>query len=174
MTKLILILMLVSSTAFAKELLRVNQVKELQEMNKLSNVAAYLSKRIVVTRNYLKMKEVDTDDSNINTIKYWEVDKEIISKNIRGRIIDLQVHEGLTSLYVSFDQSCLTKDCAYIFVEDFSVFKLHTLPRHQSTSIILKKGWLNTYDYAIDPVYLEVKTSDINNTLTTTRRAQGF
>jgi len=127
------------------------------------------------------------------------VDKQVTTRNTAGLIIDIDELNGKPLLFVTFDASCKTRECAYKFVEtEDARYRLVELPEREGyehprvyRSCVWKKRKLATGKLAslaeANEVYLvkknngkiltmtlEVKKVTSDRTQTRTRRNRGI
>lgn len=102
-------------------------LKEIEDANALDLARVYLSKTLKIERASAA-KKVSEVETGVSRVVRQNILKEEISKKVRGKIIAIEgtedsnfvhtsdeVTKKLLTIYVSFDKSCLSKDCAFAF-----------------------------------------------------------
>jgi hypothetical protein len=112
-------LALVAGSGCAKRL--ALEPKELGRVEKeagLDNLRVYVSKRLWTTYREAGVEQNFEVDKTIRQESDSQVLKNLVTRDISGRILAVEESNGMPLLYVTFDSSCNDKDCAFGFVQN--------------------------------------------------------
>ena len=92
----------------------------------------YTSNRVVLRSNKLAKAGSYQVDKTIQEASSKEVLKEVITPNTAGLVFETSESNGAPELYVTFDPSCKSKDCAFGFVQtEDGRFRLKSVPQRE-------------------------------------------
>jgi len=108
------------------------------ELAKVTTEAGIAPLRVYTERKLIALYAEEGVDKSFNVDrKITEgsdkvVDKRITTRNTAGLILDVDELNGKPLLFVTFDASCKTRECAYQFVEtEDSRYRLAALPKRE-------------------------------------------
>ncbi|MGH1345490.1 MAG: hypothetical protein ACRBN8_28255 [Nannocystales bacterium] len=94
--------------------------KELAKVTTEAGIAplrVYTERKMIALYNEASVDESFNVDRKITEESDKVVDKQVTTRNTAGLILDIDELNGKPLLFVTFDASCKTRECAYQFVE---------------------------------------------------------
>lgn len=109
-----------------------------KELAKVTTEAGIAPLRVYTERKLIALYSEESVDKSFNVDrKITEesdkvVDKQITTRNTAGLILDVDELNGKPLLFVTFDASCKTRECAYQFVEtEDGRYRLAEVPKRE-------------------------------------------
>jgi hypothetical protein len=167
--------------------------------NGLENVRVYLSNRLVAVRSTPVGSSTSVDGS-VDTVMHGQERRDIVRRASSGKIVGLESDANGIQLWVSFDSTCTTRDCAWKFINHFNnwrTFGLAALPTRDADGLQLDAMWIgrkpfwwrtmetnpgdkynsdlyNTIDQSAPDLMLEVKLNELMEVEHKTVRHDGW
>ena len=163
-----------STTAQARDLVTTSLVDQLKNESHLEDLRVYVNRKVVAKYSKTTENSSNTNNGNYNAVNRKEVLRDVVDHFVRGKIIDSETNEYGYHLYVSFNQACETRACAFSFLaySDSDSYSLNDAPATSGDKTLTDTNWRGKTNS--EYVYLQYKKRELNRTITKTQHERGF
>lgn len=169
---LLTIILAASTSAFAgRRALNEENYAQILATGKQDMLRVYLSSKLTLEKSS-SSTQIEVEIESLRKESNVEIERLVISKNVKGKIVDVTYTNSqyVRDIYVSFDSTCLVKECALKYSRLGNLFSF-TGPGSEFKDAKATYGGIF---FGAQDNYLTFNNEDFKNVTTTTNFAPGF